>query len=191
MEDKTLGIDEVESQRTVDTGEVESNSEDVTSLEGNASEQNAEEVIADLKDQLLRAIAENQNLRRRMEREKEDAYKFGVSKFAKELLSVADNLNRALASIPEGALDDAVVKGVVTGLELTQKELDKAFGSAGIAVHTPKIGDVFDHNFHQAMFEAESKDQKPGTILHVTQVGYSIADRLLRPAMVGVVKEKE
>lgn len=190
MEDKPLDVDAVDENTTENQEIAEKTTQKVKPLEEGYSGENTEEIIADLKDQLLRSIAENQNLRRRMEREKEDAYKFAVSKFAKELLSVADNLDRALASIPEGALENEAVKGVVVGLDLTQKDLVRAFGTAGIFAHKPKEGDAFDHNFHQAMFEAESQEHKPGTILHVTQVGYSIADRLLRPAMVGVVKEK-
>lgn len=189
MEDKTLDVGALDDDKAVDRDDAENTTQEASSSEQKSSEINADEVVADLKDQLLRSIAENQNLRRRMEREKEDAYKFGITKFAKELLSVADNLERALNSIPEDALDNEAVKSVVAGLELTQKDLSRAFGTAGISAHLPKVGDSFDHNLHQAMFEAESKEHKAGTILHVTQVGYTIADRLLRPAMVGVVKE--
>jgi molecular chaperone GrpE len=144
--------------------------------------------LADTKDRMLRALAEIENLRRRSARELEEARKYAITGFARELLEVDDNLSRALDSIPRRAADEiGFVKTLVEGVALTQKALAACFERHRIAKVTPEIGEKFDHNRHQAMFEVES-DQPPGTIAQVLQPGYVIADRLLRPALVGVAK---
>jgi len=144
--------------------------------------------LADTKDRMLRALAEVENLRRRSARELEEARKYAITGFARELLEIDDNLSRALGSIPQRAADEiGFVKTLAEGVAMTQKALAACFERHQIAKVTPEIGERFDHNRHQAMFEVES-DQPPGTIAQVLQPGYVIAERLLRPALVGVAK---
>lgn len=147
----------------------------------------AHEEIAALKDRLLRAMAETENIRRRSVREKEDAAKYAMTNFAKDMVQVADNLGRALDALPEGARDDETFGTLIEGVDLTGRELVTAFEKHGIKEVQPH-GEKFDHNLHQAMFETESPDHEPGTVMQVMQIGYTIGDRLLRPAMVGVAK---
>lgn len=147
------------------------------------------EEIAGLKDKLLRAMAETENTRRRAEREKAEAQKFGITRFARDVLSVADNLSRALQALPEEARGEAPepVKNLVTGIEMTARELEQVLGNHGVTPVSP-AGERFDPNFHQAMAEVPSAEHPAGTVVDVYQVGYRIDDRLLRPAMVTVAK---
>jgi len=147
----------------------------------------AYEELADLKDKLLRAMAETENIRRRSIRDKEDAAKYGITTFARDMVPVADNLGRAVDTLPENAREDENFKSFIEGVELTGKDLAIAFEKHGIKEIRPD-GGKFDHNLHQAMFEVEDADKAPGTVLQVMQIGYTIGDRLLRPAMVGVSK---
>jgi molecular chaperone GrpE len=143
--------------------------------------------LAEQKDRLLRALAETENTRRRAQREREEASKYAVAGFAKDLLSSADNLRRALQSLPEGEVRDDRTRSLLEGVAATERELLGVFERHGIKRLDPK-GEPFDHNFHQAIFEAERPDQPSGTIVEVLQPGYMLHDRLLRPAMVGVAK---
>lgn len=143
--------------------------------------------IAELKDKLLRAMADVENMRRRTEREKQDAHTYAVTKFARDMLGVADNLRRAIESIPAAARENPDVKNVLPGIELTESELLNTLEKYQIRKIDPK-GEKFDPNLHQAMYEIEDPTVEPGTVLQVTQAGFVIADRLLRPAMVGVSK---
>jgi molecular chaperone GrpE len=143
--------------------------------------------LAEQKDRLLRALAETENVRRRAQREREDASKYAVAGFAKDLLSAADNLRRALESLPEAEIKDERTRGLLAGVAATERELLSVFERHGIRRIDPK-GDPFDHNLHQAIFEAERPDQPSGSIVEVLQPGYVLHDRLLRPAMVGVAK---
>jgi molecular chaperone GrpE len=143
--------------------------------------------LAETKDRLLRALAETENVRRRMQRERDDAQKFGAGAFAKDLLSPVDNLRRALDAMPESELSDPRAKSLRDGVAATERELLAAFERHGLKRIDPK-GELFDHNFHQAVFEAERPDVPAGTIVEVLQPGYVLHDRLLRPAMVGVAK---
>ena len=143
--------------------------------------------LAEQKDRLLRALAETENVRRRAQREREDASKYAVTAFAKDLLSGADNLRRALDSLPEAEVKDERTRSLLAGVAATERELLSVFERHGIRRIDPK-GDPFDHNFHQAIFEAEREDQPSGTVVEVLQPGYVLHDRLLRPAMVGVAK---
>lgn len=144
--------------------------------------------IAALKDQALRAAAEVENVRRRLEREKQDTSKFAIANFAKAVLPVADNLERALASAPEEAraANDSL-NNLCIGLEMTQNELKTALERNGIKL-VEAIGKKLDPNLHQAMFEVEDASVPAGTVVQVIQPGYIIHERLLRPAMVGVAK---
>jgi molecular chaperone GrpE len=143
--------------------------------------------LAEQKDRLLRALAETENVRRRAQREREDASRYAVAGFAKDLLSAADNLRRALDSLPESEVKDDRTRSLLAGVAATERELLGIFERHGIKRIDPK-GERFDHNFHQAIFEAERPDQPSGTIVEVLQPGYVLHDRLLRPAMVGVAK---
>ena len=147
-----------------------------------------EEQIAQLKDQLLRVMAENENVRRRAQRDVEDASKYAVSSFARDILTIGDNLVRALESVPEEARDgNESLAGLLDGVTMTQREFATTIERYGIKRIDPK-GEKFDHNFHQAVFEVEDAENPPGTVVQVVQQGYLIGDRLLRPAMVGVAK---
>ena len=144
--------------------------------------------IAALKDQLLRAMAESENVRRRTEREKADASKYAVTNFARAILSVADNLNRALESVSQEARDaNEDLNNLFVGVEMTENELETVYEQFGIKT-IDAIGKKFDHNFHQAMFEVEDPDQPAGLVIQQVQKGYMLQDRLLRAAMVGVSK---
>jgi len=146
---------------------------------------------ADLKDRLLRAAAEMENLRRRTERDKSDTAKFAVSNFARDTLTIADNIARAIAHVPEDAAEeDPALKSFLDGMKVTERELMNVMERHGIARLDPK-GERFDPNKHQAMFEVDDKDVAEGTIVEVVQAGYVIADRILRPAMVGIAKGGE
>ena len=146
--------------------------------------------ISELKDQLLRTVADSENLRKRLEREKEQTRKFGIANFAKDLLSIADNLGRALDAAPnKEGIEDQAIENFVLGVQMTEQELQKAFDNNNIRKIDP-LGEKFDYNFHQAMFEVEETDQEPGIVVQVLQPGYAIDDRILRPAMVGVAANK-
>ena len=143
--------------------------------------------IADLEDRLKRAIAETENVRRRLEREKTDASAYAVTGFARDLLAVADNMARALAALPAEASDNEALKPIITGIEMTEKELFAVFARHGIS-RVESVGQPLDPNRHQAMLEVESEAHAPGTIVQELQSGYVIKDRLLRPALVSVAK---
>ncbi|MDI9349024.1 MAG: nucleotide exchange factor GrpE [Candidatus Symbiobacter sp.] len=146
-----------------------------------------ESEVATHKDQLLRQLAETENARRRAEREREDAMRYGISALAKDLIGVADNLRRALDAVPEGDIKDEKLKSLLTGVAATERELLAAFEKRGIKRLDP-LGEIFDPNFHEAAFEIPDPNQAHGTIVQVLQPGYVVFDRLLRPAMVGVAK---
>lgn len=146
--------------------------------------------IAELKDRLLRAAAETENVRRRLEREKQDATAYAVTGFARDLLGVVDNLRRALDAIPaEARENDEAVKTIVTGVEMTERELLNTLQRHGVT-RIETQGQKLDPNRHQAMLEVENADAEPGTIVHELQAGYVIKDRLLRPALVSVAKAR-
>lgn len=148
----------------------------------------AQAEVAKLKDHLLRALAETENLRRRSQREREDAVKYAATRFARDVLPVADNLGRALAAIPAGAADaDPALKALQEGVAATERQLLAAFERHGIKRIDP-MGERFDSNLHQAMFEVPGSGKPAGTVVQVLQPGYLLNDRLLRPAMVGVAK---
>jgi molecular chaperone GrpE len=145
-----------------------------------------EKEVADLKDRLLRALAETENVRRRGEREREETAKYAVTGFARDVLPVADNLGRALAAIgPELRGKDPGLDALIAGIELTDRDLKTIFERNGIGRIDP-MGERFDHNLHQAMMEVEDPTKAPGTVAQVLQTGYVLRDRLLRPAMVAV-----
>ena len=142
----------------------------------------------ELKDKLMRALAEAENTRRRAERDRKDAEAYGGTKLARDLLSVHDNMERALAAADDAAR--AAAAGLIEGVELTQKELLSAFAKHKIEKVAPEKGEKFDPNLHQAMFEAPIPGADPGTVIEVMQSGFTISGRLLRPALVGVAKSE-
>lgn len=151
-------------------------------------EEELQEEVGKLKDQLLRTMAEFENYRKRADREREEMAKFAITGFARDLLTVADNLRRALDSVPvDHEKPEELLKTLMEGVEITEKELLTAFKKHGIEKIEP-LGQPFDHHLHQAMFELEDADQPAGTVVHLMQPGYSLNGRLLRPAMVGVSK---
>lgn len=144
--------------------------------------------LDDLRDRLLRAVAETENTRKRLEKERQDTAKYAVSGFARGLLSVADNLRRALEAIPDQArAENQHLESIYVGVEATERELLRAFEAAGIKKIEP-MDQLFDPNFHEVMFEAEAPGKAPGTIVQLVEAGYIIHDRLLRPARVGVAR---
>jgi len=142
--------------------------------------------IAGLKDQLLRALADAENTRRRSQKEREDTAKYAVSNFAREMLNVSDNFRRALESAPKDSSDPAL-KNLMAGIDATERQLQATLERFGIKPINP-IGQPFDPNFHRVMMEVDDPDQPAGTIKQVLQTGYVIHDRLLREALVAVTK---
>lgn len=144
--------------------------------------------VASLKDQLLRAMAETENIRRRSQREREDSVKYAAAPVVRDLLGVADNLQRALESVPEElAADNEVVSNLRLGVQMTQKELNAVFERHQIRAIAP-LGEKLDPHLHEAMFEVEDPEKPAGTVVQVIQTGYRLHDRLLRPARVGISK---
>lgn len=169
--------------------------ENAIPIDLNATELQAERIavleaeLAEQKAAVLYAHAEAQNVRRRAEKEAIDARAYAVTGFARDILSVADNLARGLAAIPDELRADEKMKGLVAGLEATGRELDAIFTRNGIT-RIDSLGEMLDPNRHQAMLEMPS-DEAPGTIVQEMQAGYMIRDRLLRPALVAVAKKPE
>ena len=147
--------------------------------------------LKELESRLLTSLAENENLRKRFDREKEDLSNYVISNFAKEILSVLDNLQRAIASVKGKEVKEKSdsLSQLFEGIELTEKQIISTFERFKIE-QIKSLGEQFDPNIHQAMFEVEKDDQEAGTVAEVVQEGYKIGDRLLRPALVGVVKKK-
>ena len=142
----------------------------------------------ELRDQLLRTLADNENLRRRTERELTAAKKYGAMGFARDLMASVDNLDKAIDLIPENKDElGETVKNILIGVEMTGREIASVLERHNISKISPD-GEKFDYNLHQAMFEVPSDDVEPGIVMQVVQSGYQLHDRLLRPAMVGVSK---
>lgn len=195
--DQTREIAPEEAERVVDE-EIEAEAEREEELPApdeaaQKADEDAEKIaalteeVAKLKDSYLRSQAEMENLRRRTQTELEKRSKYAVSAFAGDLLSVADNLKRALSAIPAEAMNDAAVKNIVVGLEMTQKDLSRALEKNGV---TPvdSLGKVFDPNIHKVVQEVEDPSKPAGTIVQEWQTGYMIGDRVLREAVVVVSK---
>ena len=162
--------------------------DDADEQDADAGEGEEEDSGDALKDQLLRALADAENARRRARKDVEEARTYAISRFAQDLLGVADNLGRALESIPaERRESDDAVKAIADGIEMTVREFETALGRHGISKIDP-LGEKFDYNLHQALFETDQTDQPDGTVVQVLQTGYMIGERLLREAMVGVAK---
>ena len=145
---------------------------------------------AENKDRLLRTLAEMENLRKRTEREVTDMRQYGIASFARDVLAVADNMERALEALDAELRETAnpAIKTLLDGVELTERELLKVLEKHGVKKFEPKKGDKFDPNLHQAMYELPDPSQPAGTVAQVVQPGYMIGERMLRPALVGVAK---
>jgi molecular chaperone GrpE len=167
-----------------DTITENSQEEDAVSLEPTLEQQ-----LSDMKDQWIRAVAETENIRKRGQREKDEASRYAPSNLARDIVGIADNLRRALETCQKEDITglSSTVQGLVTGVELIVKELDTILDRHHIKRLMP-LHEKFDPNHHQAMFEIESNEHPVGTVLNVMQDGYLLHDRLLRPAMVGVSK---
>jgi molecular chaperone GrpE len=148
------------------------------------------EELATAQQDILYAKAETQNVRRRMEKEVADTRAYAATAFARDILSVSDNLSRALESIGAELREDERFRNLIAGLDATGREIDKVFASHGIS-RIAAMGLPLDPNQHQAMIEIPSTDAEPGTVLQELQAGYMIKDRLLRPAMVAVAKKPD
>ena len=148
------------------------------------------EELAVAKQDVLYARAETQNVRRRLEKDMADARAYAATGFARDVLSVGDNLTRAIDAVPADLRTDEKFKGLVAGIEATLRELDKVFTQHGIT-RVAAMGLPLDPNLHQAMLEIPSNDAEPGTVVQEMQAGYMIRDRLLRPAMVGVARKPD
>jgi molecular chaperone GrpE len=158
------------------------------------AESNDEKRIAELQEEVERARqevlyaqAETQNVRRRLEQDKQSAANYAATSFARDMLSVKDNLDRALAAMPEELRADERVKSLIAGIEATSREVDSVFKRNGIT-RIEAMGQPLDPNKHQAMMELPSAEAEPGTVVQEMQAGYMIKDRLLRPALVGVAR---
>ena len=179
-EDELNGVPE-ELREGGDAAEVDTLSEALESLRRD---------LENAKQDVLYAQAETQNVRRRLEREKNEARAYAATGFARDVLSVADNLTRAVQAIPDALREDETMKGLVIGLEATQRELEKVFAGHGIT-RIASVGLPLDPNQHQAMLEVPTADHEPGTVVQEMQAGWMIKDRLLRAAMVAVAKTPE
>jgi molecular chaperone GrpE len=145
--------------------------------------------VADLKDKLLRTLAEMENLRRRSEREMADTRTYAVANFARDMLTVGDNLRRAIDAVPKEQRDgrDPALNALIEGVEMTERGMEHSMAKFGVR-RVETAGAKFDPQVHQAMFEVEAPDAQPGTVVQEVQAGYAIGDRVLRPALVGIAK---
>ena len=180
---------QIDSEIDTEVTNKDVNDDDDISIENTVENKNKE--IQELKDQLLRSLAEGENLRKRTLKEVADAKKYSHISFVRDLVSSVDNLQRALEAVPDdkSQLSDPI-KNLVIGLEIVEKEMVNSFEKHNIKQIFP-LGEKFDYNFHQAMFEVPTNEKEPGHVVEVSQKGYLLYDRLVRPAMVGISKKPE
>ena len=182
LENPTSEKEEQASEESKDQEEAEISPEDLI--------EKLNEEITSLKDQRLRAIAELENFRKRAEKDQSDALKYGISNFAKEIINIRDNIERAQSSISDEAKNNEAIKSVIEGIDLIAQSVVSTFEKIGIK-KIESLNEKFDHNLHQAMMEIENEELDPGTIVQELIPGYTLHDRLLRPAMVGVSKKSK
>jgi len=186
----TMGKDMTEqTARAEDTAAPPEAASSANTAEAPAAAPDPVALAAEFKDRLLRTLAEMENLRKRTEREVADARVYGVGSFARDMLAVADNMRRALDAVSPQLRQSAEpgVKALIEGVELTERELQKALEKNGVRQFNPR-GEKFDPNLHQAMFEVPDVSVPAGSVVEVVQPGYMIGERMLRPALVGVSK---
>ena len=168
----------------------QANNEDGEALSSEKIIENLKIEIDELKDHRLRAVAELDNFRKRSEKDQSDALKYSISNFAKEVVSIMDNIERAKSSINQDKKEEKSIKSVLEGIDLIHQSIVSVFEKFAIK-KIDSINQKFDHNFHQAMMEVERDDCEPGIVVQELIPGYTIHDRLLRPAMVGVSKQTD
>tara|TARA_B100000900_G_scaffold203239_1_gene172313 strand:- start:418 stop:1062 length:645 start_codon:yes stop_codon:yes gene_type:complete len=182
-EEENVKIDVETDNEAVD---IDKNKTEDISIEETVEKQNIE--IQDLKDQLLRSLAEGENLRKRTTKEIADAKRYSHISFVRDLVSSVDNLQRALNAVPEDRSKlSEPVKNLIIGLEIVEKEIINTFDKHNLKEISP-LNEKFDYNLHQAMFEVPTTEKDPGYVVEVSQKGYLLHDRLVRPAMVGISK---
>ena len=180
------------SETSDPSGQVGSDQDQPTRSDPNPP-QNVADLTAELattKDRLLRCLADQENIRRQAQRDRDEGVKYAASRFAADLLETADNLERAIASLPQEKFSDSTVSGLIAGIEATRRALLEAFAKHGLRRLDP-IGERFDPNWHEASFELADERHPPGVVASVLQPGYLHHERLLRPALVGVSKSPE
>ena len=182
-------------EQVVENGKV--SDEEISNIDDDVDEKNEDIIenlqkqVSDLKDQLMRTLAEGENLRKRTQKEIEHAKKYSHITFVRDLVSSVDNLQRALESVPDDKSElSEPIKNLIIGLDIVQKEIITNFEKHNLTQIDP-LGEKFDYNFHQAMFEVPTNDTEPGIVVEVSQKGYLLHDRLVRPAMVGISKKME
>ena len=181
----SVEIDKISDKEISD---VHDNEEDISNDEINI---NLQKQVTDLKDQLMRTLADGENLRKRTLKEVEHAKKYSHISFVRDLVSSVDNLQRALESVPDDNSQlSEPIKNLIIGLDIVEKEIITTFEKHNLKQIQP-LGEKFDYNFHQAMFEVPTNDAEPGVVVEVSQKGYLLHDRLVRPAMVGISKKIE
>jgi molecular chaperone GrpE len=186
--EENINIDPDTNTGEVNVDENRDEDQDI-SIEQTVENQNKQ--IKDLKDQLLRSLAENENLRKRTIKEIADAKKYSHISFIRDLVSSVDNLQRALEAVPDDKSQlSEPIKNLVIGLEIVEKEILNTFEKHSLKQINP-LGEKFDYNLHQAMFEVPTNEKEPGYVVEVSQKGYLLHDRLVRPAMVGISKKSE
>jgi molecular chaperone GrpE len=187
VEKNILDIENIKATDKLDSDEKEK--EDELSTEENTEQLQTK--IEELKDQLMRTLAESENIRKRTIKEVDQAKKYSHISFVRDLVSSVDNFKRALDSVPnDKAKLPEPIKNLIIGLEIVEKEINSTFEKHNLKKIFP-LGEKFDYNFHQAMFEVPTNDVEPGIVVEVSQKGYLLYDRLVRPAMVGIAKKIE
>jgi len=186
-ENKEPDSDNIENEEEINENQENTDTEE-TSEDESTEEDNLEKEIESLKEEKIRLLAEMENLRKRFEREKVETIKFGSINLARDILSPGDNLERALDALPEDENHPQSIKNLIDGLKMVLKEFKSSLEKHGVK-KIETLNQKFDHNFHQAMMEVENNDVEEGTVVQEVQSGYTMHDRLLRAAMVGVSKK--
>jgi len=187
VKDDALNLENIQVENELDEGQTDE--DNVSSIE--ESNEELQTKNEELKDQLMRTLAESENLRKRTIKDVDQAKKYSHISFVRDLVSSVDNFKRALDSLPEDKADlPEPIKNLIIGLEIVEKEINSTFEKHNLKQISP-LGEKFDYNFHQAMFEVPTNDTDPGIVIEVSQIGYLLYDRLVRPAMVGISKKIE
>jgi len=187
VKDDALNLENIQVENELDEGQTDE--DNASSIE--ESNEELQTKNEELKDQLMRTLAESENLRKRTIKDVDQAKKYSHISFVRDLVSSVDNFKRALDSLPEDKADlPEPIKNLIIGLEIVEKEINSTFEKHNLKQISP-LGEKFDYNFHQAMFEVPTNDTEPGIVIEVSQIGYLLYDRLVRPAMVGISKKIE
>ena len=187
VKDDALNLENIQVENELDVGQIDE--DNASSIE--ESNEELQTKNEELKDQLMRTLAESENLRKRTIKDVDQAKKYSHISFVRDLVSSVDNFKRALDSLPEDKADlPEPIKNLIIGLEIVEKEINSTFEKHNLKQISP-LGEKFDYNFHQAMFEVPTNDTEPGIVIEVSQIGYLLYDRLVRPAMVGISKKIE